>query len=190
MDGWYTAIESVLGGNEESLKLIKYATAEIFLSQGIRISGDVHYSILSTLSHRIPPEKKKRDSFGWFCDRPIALATVLNLFAEYSWNPERIYRSTAISGTESAVLPVIRVIFSKSPPPPEMTASHPKGGSLTRREGTLNRSGTVNGVSVSAQRVASPVPPGTTLLEGTDDELIALMHEFDIPLTLLQVRSE
>ncbi len=184
LNEWYSAMRSGPGGDESSLRMIKYATAEVFLSQGIRISGDVHYNILSTISHRVPPEKKKRDNFGWFCDRPIALATVLNLFAEYGWTPERIYRSTAVSGTENAILPVVRVIFSKAPTLPGATTTHQMGGSLTRREGIA---GAIDGVSVSVQPVVAPVLPRNTLLEGADDELIELMQEFGIPLTLLQV---
>lgn len=187
LNEWHAVMQRGRVGDELSLRLIKYATAEVFLSQGIRISGDVHYNILSTISHRVTPDKKKRDSFGWFCDRPIALATVLNLFADYSWTPERIYRSTAVSGTDNSILPVIRVIFSKSP----LGSGPPSKASSLTREGTLNRStaGSVDGVSVSSQPVASPLPPGSKLLEGADDELIELMQEFDIPLTLLQVHS-
>ena len=182
---WYSVLQDGSSPGGPSLKLVKYATAEVFLTQGIRISGDVHFNILATISQRLPPEKKKRDNFGWFCDCPIALATVLNLFAQYGWVPERVYRSTAMSGTDSSVQPVIRVIFSKSPP-----GTQKQTRSSLIAESPLTRSGNFDAVSVSAQPVASFIPPGATLLEGADDELIALMQEFDIPLSLLRVPSE
>ena len=186
---WYSALQNITTP-EPSIKLVKYATAEVFLTQGVRIMGDVHYNILSTISHRVSYDRKKRDSLGWFCDRPIALAMVLNLFAEYGWSPERIYRSSAVSGTENTIHPVIRVIFSKSPPlptNPDLLASIKK--SAEAASPSLTRSGRFDSVSVSAQPVTSPVLPGTKMLEGADNELIALMQEFDIPLTLLQVPS-
>ena len=183
---WHSALQGGSSSGAQSLKLVKYATAEVFLTQGIRIAGDVHYNILSTISQRLPPEKKKRDNFGWFCDCPIALAAVLNLFAQYGWVPERIYRSTAMSGTDSSIQPVIRVIFSKSPPG---TQNQTNRSSLIG-ESPLTRSGNFDVVSVSAQHVASFISPGATLLEGADDELIALMQEFDIPLSLLHIPPE
>ena len=180
MNEWYVVLQA--GPSQLSpMKLIKYATAEVFLTQGVRISGDVHYNILSLISHRIGPEKKKRDTFGWFCDRPIALAMVLNIFAEYGWIPERIYRSSAVSGTDNSIQPVVRVIFSKSPTQQNADLTH---------SNSLSRSGNFDTVTVSTQPVAALVAPGTTLLEGADDELISLMQEFDIPLTLLQVPTE
>ena len=185
---WHSALQNITTP-EPSIKLVKYATAEVFLTQGVRIMGDVHYNILSTISHRVSYDKKKRDSLGWFCDRPIALAMILNLFAEYGWSPERIYRSSAVSGTENAIHPVIRVIFSKSPPlptNPDLLASIKKSAEAASPSLTRSR---FDSVSVSAQPVTSPVLPGTKMLEGADNELIALMQEFDIPLTLLQVPS-
>ena len=188
MNDWFTALQGV-STPEPFIRLVKYATAEVFHTQGVRIAGDVHYNILSRISHRVAFEKKKRDGLGWFCDRPIALASVLNLFAEYGWEPERIYRSTAISGTENTILPVIRVIFSKSPPLPKNAELLSSMKKVAEGSPSLTRSCRVDSVSISARPVTSAVLPGTKLLEGTDDELITLMQEFDIPLTLLQVPS-
>lgn len=183
MNEWFRALQSG-PSSEPSLRLVKYATVEVFLTQGVRIAGDVPYGILSAISQKVGPEKKKRDNFGWFCDCPIALAMVLNLFAEYSWVPERIYRSSAISGTDNSIQPVIRVIFSKSPPGMD------PGRTSSVNESPLLRSGAFDSVSVSSQPVASLIPSGTMLLEGADDELISLMQEFGIPLNLLQVPAE
>ena len=54
----------------------------------------------------------------------------------------------------------------------------------------LLRSGVFDTVTVSSQRVGLALPPGTQSLEGTDDELISLMQEFGIPLSLLLVPSD
>lgn len=114
MNEWFVAFQANLAP-DVPVKLVKYSTVEVFLSQGVRIAGDVSYDILSYISHRIPTEKKKRDNLGWFCDRTIAVGVVLNIFSQYGWSPEHIYRSTGVSGTDAnTVLPVIRIIFSKS----------------------------------------------------------------------------
>lgn len=183
MNEWFVGLQ-VNMSPDVPVKLVKYATVEVFLTQGVRITGDVHYNILSIISHRVNTEKKKRDSLGWFCDRPIALAVVLNLFAEYGWTPERIYRSTALAANDSAIHPVVRVIFSKSPGESQ--------GPVRKDDRPLISSGRFSdSVHVSAQPVAPPSPaPGRRLLDGANSELIALMQEFDIPLTLLELPSD
>lgn len=55
---WFSALQDGSSPGGPSLKLVKYATAEVFLTQGIRIAGDVHFNILATISQRLPPEKK------------------------------------------------------------------------------------------------------------------------------------
>ena len=209
MSEWFSAIQTNMSSQEIPMKFIKYATVEVFLTQGIRIMGDVNFNILSQISHRVSADKKKRDNFGWFCDRPITLAAVLNLFAEYSWVPERIYRSTAVSGTDSSTIqPVIRVIFLKSPPANVAAVEdvprkkkgffkHSPHGSPSLNASRFESSGKFEGsgrfgdsVNVSTQRVGLSVGPGTELIEGADDELISLMEEFNIPLSLLQLHSE
>ena len=182
---WCTALETqwLRKAAQPGLRLVKYATAEVFLTQGVRIAGDVNYGIFSVISSRVPPEKKRRDALGWFCDRPITVATILNLFSEYGWTPERIYRSMAPAGSENSLQPVIRVIFSKSPP-----GGSGRQGSLESSTSVL-RSGAFNMVTVSDRLVGFELPPGASTLEGTDDELIDLMQEFGIPLSLLLVPS-
>ena len=216
---WFVAFQANLAP-DVPVKLLKYSTVEVFLTQGIRISGDVSYHILSYISHRLPAEKKKRDALGWFCDRPIAVGMVLNLFSQYGWSPEHIYRSTGISGVDSnTVLPVVRIIFSKSPldgtDPTARMRNHSKSFSAATNPSpqpsphTSNRfesSGKFVGALLSAagklshlgkgdQESPTPsqnpaLPPEAELLEGADDELVSLMEEFNIPLSLLEVGTE
>lgn len=208
MNEWFTALQTNMASTSEALtKFIKYCTVEVFLSTGIRIAGDVHYNILTQISHPVSPDKKKRDNFGWYCDRQITLAAVLNLFAEYAWVPDRIYRSTSVSGNDpTAILPVVRVIFSKSPPVAQVEDIPRKKKGLFNKlsphnspnlnASRLESSGKFEGstrsdtVSISTQKAAISIPPGTEMIEGADDELIALMEEFNIPLSLLQLPSE
>ena len=178
LNEWFTALKSIFSRDTE-VKLTKYATAEVFINQGIRINGDVNYQILTSLSMRLAPEKKHRDHLGWFCDREVALATVLNLFTRYGWSADKIYRSSALSPLDNGLHPVIRVIFSKSP-------DHVKGtiyGMTSLRKGSMD-------VETSENEPITMASLGPDLLEGTDDELISLMQEFDIPLSLLQVQAE
>ena len=188
---WFAALQAQWlsdrnKGGPGGVRLVKYATAEVFLTQGIRITGDVNYGILGSISSRVGPEKKRRDVLGWFCDTTITLSAVLNLFSEYGWTPERVYRSTSTAAGESALQPVVRVIFSKSPG----TDPASSGASSQLETGTaLLRSGAFNTVTVSPQPVNLALPPGAKTLEGTDDELIELMQEFGIPLSLLLVPS-
>ena len=208
LNDWFVAFNANLAP-DVPVKLLKYSTTEVFLSSGVRITGDVNYEILSFISHRVPVEKKKRDHFGWFCDRPIAVGTVLNLFSDYGWSPERIYRSTAISGIEATtILPVVRILFSKSPGSPTCkmrTKSTSTPSPQSSPHLNANRSEKLLGVIRGAAgkisslgrsddspplTTSSPLPPEAALLEGADDELIALMQEFDIPLSLLEVPAE
>ena len=46
------------------MRLVKYATAEVFLTQGVRVTGDVNYGILSTISSRVAPERKRQRRSG------------------------------------------------------------------------------------------------------------------------------
>ena len=206
MNEWYGAFQANMM-QDAPMKLVKYATAEVFLTQGVRITGDVNYDILSAISHRLSADKKKRDNFGWYCDRTMTLAAVLNLFAEFGWVPDRIYRSTALSGTDNSIQPVNRVIFSKSPLPAEsgefggknsssglkrfrLLSYSPQGSpSLggNRNEGARRGEECRDSMSISAQTVGSFTSSRGKLLEGVDEELIELMKEFDIPLTLLEV---
>lgn len=213
LNEWYAAMKTAVTNTEtKQNSLTKYATAEIFLTSGIRISGDVQYNILAFLSQRVGPEKKHRDNLGWFCDREVPLQTVLTIFAQYGWNPEKIYRSSAQSGTESSIQPVIRVMFCKKPEQPVVcessgtsSAESSKGStpSIARRglgsfKDYMTRliadSGLADSGSASSNHVDAkpPAPPVTAsdlgeLVEGADDELIELMREFDIPLSLLQI---
>lgn len=224
LNEWFVAFQANKAP-DVPVKLVKYSTAEVFLSQGIRIAGDVSYDILSNISHRLPAEKKKRDNLGWFCDRPIAVGMVLNLFSQYGWSPDHIYRSTGICGTDSgSILPVIRIIFSKSPQDgPDATArtrayskcpsqgsassasSSPQSsphmgpnrfessgkimGAIRGAAGKLSvlGKGTGEGSVGPPAPAPSAIPPDATLLEGADDELISLMEEFNIPLSLLEI---
>ena len=205
MNEWYGAFQANMV-QDAPIKLVKYATAEVFLTQGVRIAGDVNYDILSAVSHRVSAEKKKRDNFGWYCDRTMTLAAILNLFAEYGWVPDRIYRSTALSGTDNTIQPVNRVIFSKSPlPTPSSADSGSKGSKRfrlpsssspllgNRNEGKFQGSGgdgsgsLGDSMTISSQTVGSFTSSKGKFLDGVDDELIGLMKEFDIPLTLLEI---
>jgi len=208
---WFVAFQANMAP-DVPVRLVKYSTVEVFLSQGIRIAGDVSYDILSYVSHRIPVEKKKRDSLGWFCDRPIAVGMVLNLFSQYGWSPDHIYRSTGVSGMDpNVILPVIRIIFSKSPSDgldktrsgstSSPQAFHNLGGS-SRFEASgkfigaiLGAAGKLSSLGKGGEESSTPqatpsFPPDVTLLEGADDELISLMEEFNIPLSLLEVPTE
>jgi hypothetical protein len=190
MREWFSALQSqwMGDGRAAGMRLVKYATAEVFVTQGVRITGDVNYGILSTISSRVAPERKRRDGLGWFCDCPITLSTVLNLFSEYGWTPERVYSSTSAAAGESALQSVIRVIFSKSPQL-EHGASASGGSRQLESSTALLRSGVFDTVTVNTQPVGLALPPGAKTLQGTDDELIELMQEFDIPLSLLLVPS-
>lgn len=196
LNEWFIAMKAISTPVVVQKKL-KYATVEVYLTQGIRISGsDVNYQILSTISQRVPPEKKRRDHLGWFCDKEVPLATVLNLFAEYGWNADRIYRSSALSPLDNGIHPAVKVIFSRSPKRPgEITrgAGSKKGfgasikGHLTHL-GQL-ASGSSSSFDNSGENPATLASLGQDVLEGTDDELIELMQEFDIPLSLLQLQQ-
>ena len=187
---WYAALHAQwLGdkaGGARGVRLVKYATAEVFLTQGVRITGDVNYGILGSISSRVGPEKKRRDALGWFCDTSMTLSAILNLFSEYGWTPERVYRSTSTAAGDSSLQPVVRVMFSKSP-----VGCGMGGTAATQLETStaLLRSGAFDAVTVSAQPVNLALPPGARTLEGTDDELVDLMQEFGIPLSLLLVPS-
>lgn len=218
LNEWFVAFNANLSPDIPS-KLLKYCTAEVFISQGVRIIGDVNFEILSFISHHVPVEKKKRDNFGWFCDRPIAVGTVLNLFADYGWLPERIYRSTALSGTETnIVLPVVRILFCKAPVNPTCRSRsstqskssispspHSSPHSSNRFESSGKFFGAIRGAAGKLSELSGigkseetstllmtppPILPEATLLEGADDELILLMQEFNIPLSLLEVPVE
>ena len=191
MREWFGALQSQwLGDKAGGMRLVKYATAEVFLTQGVRVTGDVNYGILSTISSRVAPERKRRDGLGWFCDCSITLSAVLNLFTEYGWTPERVYRSTSTTGNDSTLHPVIRVIFSKSPQQEAVVGGTNRDTRQLESSTALLRSGVFDTVTVSSQRVGLALPPGTQSLEGTDDELISLMQEFGIPLSLLLVPSD
>lgn len=226
LNEWFVAFQANKAP-DVPMKLVKYSTAEVFLSQGIRITGDVSYDILSNISHRIPAEKKKRDNLGWFCDRPIAVGMVLNLFAQYGWCPDHIYRSTGVSGTDSSsILPVIRIIFSKCPQDAmdtsrmrtyskcvsqgstsSISSSSPQSsphagnrfessgkiiGAIRGAAGKLNvlGKGVAEGSGAAPAPAPSALPPDANLLEGADDELISLMEEFNIPLSLLEISGD
>ena len=189
MREWFNSLQSQwLGDKMGGMRLVKYATAEVFLTQGVRITGDVNYGILSAISSRVSGDRKRRDGLGWFCDCPVTLSAVLNLFSEYGWTPERVYRSSSTSGSDSTLQPVIRVIFSKSPQQESAGAS--RDVRHLESSTALLRSGVFDSVTVSSQPVGLALPPGAKTLEGTDDELISLMQEFGIPLSLLLVPSE
>ena len=216
LNEWFTAMKAAITNTEcKQHGHIKYCTAEVFLTSGIRINGDVQYNILASLSQRIGPEKKRRDHLGWFCDKEVPLATVLNLFAQYGWTPERIYRSSALSGVDSTIQPVIRVIFCKKPEQvteSSLVASCSVESSSKSSTPSIARRGLGSfkdymtrlitdahtgltdsmSASTSDSKLATAVTPVTVsdlgeVLEGADDELIELMQEFDIPLSLLQV---
>lgn len=176
---WYVALKAASSINH-GVKLTKYATVEVFLNEGVRVNGDVNYQILTSLSMRTSPEKKQRDHLGWFCQREVALSTVLNLFAQYSWFPEKIYRSAAYLPSDNGIHPVIRVIFIKSP----FTSNKELDlhfGEVTRGHITGNN---------SDKEPVTLAGLGGKVLEGADDELVGLMQEFNIPLSLLQINSE
>lgn len=226
LNEWFVALQANMAP-DVPVKLMKYSTVEVFLTQGVRIAGDVNYDILSNISHRLPTEKKKRDNLGWFCDRPIAVGIVLNLFSQYGWSPDHIYRSTGISGTDSSsIQPVIRIIFSKSlqdgadalskarcysrstPQGSSSSSCSPQSsphlganrhdssgkilGAIRGAAGKLSSLGKGSGEGSGAppSPAASAFPPDTPLLEGADDELISLMEEFNIPLSLLEISGE
>ena len=142
------------------------------------------------------------------------MATVLTLFAQYGWSPEKIYRSSAQTGIENGIQPVIRVIFCKRPEQLVVcessgtsSAESSKGStpSIARRglgsfkdymtrlivDSGLTDSGSSssNHIDTKPGAVAPPVTASDLgeLIEGADDELIELMQEFDIPLSLLQI---
>ena len=217
LNEWFAAMKSaVTNSSTRQLSLTKYATAEVFLNSGIRINGDVQYNILSSLSQRVGPEKKRRDGLGWFCEQEVPLAMVLNLFAQYGWNAEKIYRSSALSMVDNGIHPVIRVIFSQKPKQPSNSSSG-TGSAETSRGGSpsiakrglgsfkdymsrlISDSGPTDSASAgsggSGKLTAAATAAVTAadlgdVLEGTDDELVDLMQEFDIPLSLLQLQSE
>ncbi len=184
---WFLAIKAA-SFTDVNNRFTRFSTVDVFLTEGVRVCGDVCYQILSSLSSRLSPDKKRRDSLGWFCERQVALSSVLNLFAGFGWSPEKIYRSSAQSPVDNGMHPVIRVIFTK---PPEFVLG--KNPAITRKgfgESLRDHFGHKRGV----EKVEGT---GTVdqdynlrdgdLLEGTDDELIELMKEFNIPLSLLQI---
>lgn len=193
MRAWFNSLQAQWKGDKMGgMRLVKYATAEVFLTQGVRITGDVNYGILSTISSRVSAERKRRDGLGWFCDCPVTLSAILNLFSEYGWTPERVYRSSSTGPSDSTLQPVVRVIFSKSPSQLDSAGASAAAQDARQLESStaLLRSGVFDSVTVSSQPVGLSLPPGAKTLEGTDDELISLMQEFGIPLSLLLVPSD
>ena len=171
LEEWLLALKQLQA--VETARLVKFATAEVFLTQGIRVSGDVNYSILESLSHK--DCKKVIDGIGWYCNATVSLAFVLNVFTTYGWRPETVYRSSAISPIGEAVHPVIRVIFCRAgPSPAHASTAEPPDCSRKIK-------------SSSASELQINVLPSscTKMHKETDEELLSLMKDFDIPLTLL-----
>ena len=189
LDAWFVALKAA-SFTDINTRFTRFATVDVYLTEGIRVCGDVCYQILSSLSSRLSPEKKKRDSTGWFCERQIPLAAVLNLFATYDWSPEKIYRSTGFSPIDGCMHPVIRVIFTKAPD--FVTGKEPaitrKGfGESLRDHFSYGKSFERNAASI--KEMSLTVDADVSLLEGSDDELIKLMKEFNIPLSLLTTEN-
>lgn len=179
IDEWYTALKSRHSPSVTNQSPVTYATAEVFLTEGVRISGNVHYGILSSISQRSGPEKKRRDNFGWFCECQVALATVLNLFSEHGWITERVYRSSAVSPIDNTLHPAVRVIFIRRLSSEDADRDD---RSDSMKESTLSL------LHPNVPPLPPPpvhIPKDVKLLEGTDDELLTLMQEFDIPINLL-----
>ncbi len=187
LDEWFAALKAA-SFNDVNNRFTRFATVDVYLTEGVRVCGDVCYPILSSLSSRLSPEKKRRDSIGWFCERQVPLTTVLNLFASYGWSPEKTYRSTGFSPVDNGIHPVIRVIFTKAPE------------FVTGKEPTITRKGFGESIrdhfnrgkcierNMSVQDMSGQtIDADDGLLEGTDDELIKLMKEFNIPLSLLTI---
>ena len=185
LEEWFVALKAA-SFTDVSTRFTTFATVDIYLTEGVRVCGDVCYQILSSLSSRMSPEKKRRDSLGWFCERQVTLAGVLDLFCGFGWSPDKIYRSSALSPADNGIHPVIRVIFSR--PPDFVKGKNPaitrKGFGESLRDHFGHRRPTIE----KGEDLQTTESLGSDkLLEGSDDELIKLMQEFNIPLSLLKI---
>ena len=170
--GWVRALQKVTFPKAIP-DFTEHAVVEIFGTQGVRVTGNVSLNILSILTGRAAPEKKRIEEKGWYCDAEIPVSLVLNAFSSNGWKMERIFPCTSITTLDHTLSSAIKVVFSLSPTPKQSANQlavpqvRPMCGSISQL----------------------PLPPKDMLLEGTDDELIALMKEFHIPLTLLRKDS-
>lgn len=205
-DQWYEAILPHIEGESyvRTKEICKFATAEIFVHRGIRISGDVGFSILKQITEfqSNGHVSKMRDDKGWYCDKQVSLSYVLNLFASQGWMAESLYPSEAtlsIGSLEDEVYQVIKVIFRMPKTVcmgprgrlPSLTGSlnaareqrgHSGSDSTTFSSGTGSyRSGPVGSISSQDSGTVSDM-----WIDGTDEELLQLMREFNIPTSLLE----
>ncbi|XP_065904465.1 uncharacterized protein [Dysidea avara] len=151
----------------------EYAVVEIFGTQGVRVTGNVSLKILSILSGRAAPEKKRIEEKGWYCDADIPVSLVLNAFSSNGWKMEKIFPCTSVTALDHTLSSAVKIVFSLSP-----TLKH-----------SANQLAVPQIRSICGSMSQLPLPPKDMLLEGTDEELIALMKEFHIPLTLLRKDS-
>ncbi|KJE97824.1 hypothetical protein CAOG_007918 [Capsaspora owczarzaki ATCC 30864] len=100
----------------------QFATAEWFVTNGIRIVGDVHPKILRALGHGVPKEDKTRDERGWFVNRHLPLSTLLNIFSFNGWNVETMYESESYYPNNPTPKDITCVVLWKTRQPTRATA--------------------------------------------------------------------
>lgn len=204
-DQWYEAILPHVEGEAyvRTKEICKFATAEVFVDRGIRVSGDVGFSILKQITEfqSNGHVSKMRDDKGWYCDKQVSLSYVLNLFASQGWTTERLYPSEttlSIGSLEDEVYQVIKVVFCTR----KTVCVGPRGrlpsltGSLSASREQRGRSGSDSTTSsgTGSYRIGpvgsvSSQDSGTVSdmwIDGTDEELLQLMREFNIPTSLLE----
>jgi len=167
---WYSALQKAVLATKATPDFTQHAVVEIFGTQGLRVTGNVSLNILSILSGRTAPEKKRIEEKGWYCDAEVPVSLVLNAFSSNGWKMEKIFPCTSVTALDHTLSSAVKIVFSLSSTHKESSnelAVPPKRGSMSQL----------------------PLPPTDMLLEGTDEELIALMKEFHIPLTLLRKDS-
>ena len=207
-DQWYEAILPHVEGEAyvRTKEICKFATAEVFTGRGIRISGDVGFSILKQITEfrSNGHVSKMRDEKGWYCDKEVSLCDVLNLFATQGWTTEKIYPSEStlsIGSLEDDVYQVVKVIFCSrktvclGPMGRLPSLSGSMGAARDQRGRSSSDSTTSSGTSINKSGVVgsmSSQDSGTGSdgwIDGTDEELLQLMKEFNIPTSLLEKDS-
>ena len=206
-DQWFDSIIPKIEGGDSYVKskvLYKYATAEIFLNRGVRLSGDVGLPILKKITEFRSSGQvaKTRDEKGWFCDQDVSLNFILNVFSANGWCVDAIYpakSTSSISSFEGDLFDVIKVIlYSKrtvfaSIKTKEIVNYSSNTLPIIRSGSAESGRGRVHSDNLSSERSRGSSDAASSVsvfseawVEGVDQELVDLMEEFEIPTSLLE----
>lgn len=197
-DQWYSAIMPHIEGDAyvRVKEVCKYATVDVFTNRGVRVSGDVGFSILKDITNYRTSGlvAKTRDENGWYCNQEVPLCYILNLFASHGWVAEKVFPSlttdplSEIEGED--LLSVIKVVLSMKknvyfgPQGRLLTFSSVRDRTGSGFEGSGLRPPTHSFSSNGS--FSSDSVNNDNYIDGTDEELLRLMEEFNIPISLVE----